>query len=288
MSDDRRRSQLRAILAGERCVTLATVFDPISARIAQELGYEAALMGGSIASYAVLAAPDLIVITLSELAEQVRRSTRVSSVPLLVDADHGYGNALNVIRTIEELAHAGAAAAMIEDTLLPRAFGSSRQPQLLSLEESAAKIKAAVAARADSGMLVFGRTSAAALTGTDDAIARLKAYEAAGVDGLFLPGVKSRQELDRISAALSLPLGVGGTADSLGEPDYLASRRVRLWSGGHHTLSVAVQALYDAMKAVREGTLPPHLPNIASEALMSRVTRGSEFEGWTKRFLGGG
>ncbi|MFI4986866.1 MAG: oxaloacetate decarboxylase [Alphaproteobacteria bacterium] len=286
MLNAKRRNQLRAILSGQQCVTLATIFDSISARIAQDLDYPAGLMGGSIASYAVLGAPDLIVLTLTELAEQVRRCTRVSSVPLLVDADHGYGNALNVIRTIDEMAHAGAAATMIEDTLLPRAFGSSRRPQLLPLEEAVGKVKAAVEARKDSGLVVFGRTSAAAISGIDDAIARFKAYEAAGVDGLFLPGLRSRDELDRISAATTLPLAVGGAAEALCDKDYLASRRVRLLSAGHHTLSVAVKALYDAMKAVREGTLPARLPNIASEALMGRVTRAGDFEAWTKDFIG--
>src|SRR5262249_7405403 len=159
---------------------MASVYDPISARIAQELGFEVGLMGGSLASLAVLGAPDLILITLSELAEQVRRCTRASKVPLVVDGDHGYGNALNVMRTIEELDAAGAAAISIEDTLLPRAFGSSDSAQLLPLEEGLGKIKAAVAARGSSGPLIFGRTSAAAVTSVDDAIARLTAYQAAG------------------------------------------------------------------------------------------------------------
>src|SRR5258706_1838965 len=114
---------------------MASVYDPISARIAQTLGCEAGLMGGSLASLAVLGAPDLIVITLTELAEQVRRSTRVSKVPLVIDGDHGYGNALNVMRTIEELDTAGAAAVSIEDTLLPRPFDSSENARLIPLEE---------------------------------------------------------------------------------------------------------------------------------------------------------
>ncbi len=94
-------ARLRDIVAGERSVLMASVHDPISARIAQELGCEAALMGGSLASMAVLGAPDLIVLTLTELAEQVRRCTRASEVPLVVDGDHGYGNAINVMRTVQ-------------------------------------------------------------------------------------------------------------------------------------------------------------------------------------------
>jgi carboxyvinyl-carboxyphosphonate phosphorylmutase len=278
---------MRAILAGDRCVPMATIFDPISARIAGDLGFEGGLMGGSLASYAVLGAPDLILLTLTELAEQVHRCTRASGVPLLVDADHGYGNALNVMRTIQELDHAGASGVMIEDTLLPRAYGASSSLQLLPLDESVGKIKAAVAARGDSDLVVVGRTSAASVTGVDDAIARFAAYEAAGVDALFIPGLRSRDELDRISAAVKLPLAIGGPADALADEAYLVTRRVRLWSVGHQTFNVAIKALHDAMKAVREGTMSSRLPNAASKELLDRVSVAAAYEQSIRRFLGG-
>ncbi|MGE0801238.1 MAG: oxaloacetate decarboxylase [Lautropia sp.] len=285
MPIDEMRSRFRGLLSGSHCVILATVFDPLSARVAEDLGYEAGLMGGSIASHAVLAAPDVVLLTLTELVEQVRRAVRVSAVPLLVDADHGYGNALNVMRTISELAHAGAAAAMIEDTLLPAAFGPGREPKLLSFEESVAKIKAAVSAGRRSGMIVLGRTSAAAITGVEDAIARLRAFEVAGVEALFVPGLRSRDELDRIAAAVKLPLVVGGAAEALCDPGYLASRRVRLWSGGHQPLIVAVQALHDAMKRVLEGALPAHLPAAGSVPLFDRLIHAKQVDDWTREFL---
>jgi len=125
------RAKLRSILAGERCVLMASVFDPVSARLAHALGYEAALVGGSPVSHAVLGTPDVIVLTLTELAEQVHRCARAAPVPLVIDGDHGYGNALGVMRTVRELDDAGAAAVMIEDTLLPRAYGPSDAPTLL-------------------------------------------------------------------------------------------------------------------------------------------------------------
>src|SRR5579863_8437157 len=102
-----RRKRLRAVLAGRRCVHPGSVFDPMSARIAEDLGFELGMFAGSVASLTVLGAPDLIVVTLSEFAEQAHRICRAGSLPLLVDADHGYGNALNVMRTVEELENAG-------------------------------------------------------------------------------------------------------------------------------------------------------------------------------------
>lgn len=125
MNAQDKRKSLAALLAGKRCVYAGSVFDPLSARIADEVGFEVGVLGGSVASFAVLGAPDLMLLTLTELAEQVRRICRASELPVIVDADHGFGNALNVMRTVEELASVGAAGLSIEDTLLPRAFGSS-------------------------------------------------------------------------------------------------------------------------------------------------------------------
>src|SRR5260370_24941795 len=143
-----RRKRFRAILAGSRCVHPGSVFDPLSARIAEDLGFEIGMFAGSTASLTVLGAPDLIVLTLSEFAAQAYRICRAGDLPLLVDADHGYGNALNVRRTVEELETAGVAALTIEDTLLPRPFGNG-QAQLISIEEGIGKMRAALAARQD-------------------------------------------------------------------------------------------------------------------------------------------
>jgi carboxyvinyl-carboxyphosphonate phosphorylmutase len=117
-------ARLREILAGDQCVVACSLFDPMSARVADELGFELGIMGGSVAALAVLGAPDLILLSLTELAEQARRVCRAGRVGLIVDADHGYGNALSVMRTVEELQTAGVAGISIEDTLLPRAFGA--------------------------------------------------------------------------------------------------------------------------------------------------------------------
>lgn len=287
MASSESRRRLRDILVGERCVKACSLFDPMSARIADELEIEVGLMGGSLASLAVLGAPDLILVTLTELAEQVRRVTRAGKVCALIDADHGYGNALNVARTVEELVAAGAAGCTIEDTVLPRAHGSSDKAQVVSIEEGVGKMKAAADARGDSGMVILARTSAASLTGVDDAIARLRAYEGTGVDGLFLPGMKSREDLERIAAGVKLPLVLGGVGEKLADAEYLATRGVRIWSAGHEAFAAGVQAVYDTMKAVRDGAASHQLRNIASAALMARLTRAPDYDAAVKDYLGG-
>jgi len=154
-----RRTRFRDIVAGRACVHPASVHDAISARIAADLGFEMGMFAGSVASLAVLGAPDLIVLTLSEFADQAYRIGRAADMPLLVDADHGYGNALNVMRTVEELETAGVAALTIEDTVLPTPFGGQSEG-LVSLEEMLGKLRGAVAARQDPSLVIIGRTTA--------------------------------------------------------------------------------------------------------------------------------
>ena len=281
-----RRRRFRAILAGDRCVHPGSVYDPISARIAEDLGFELGMFAGSTASLTVLGAPDLIVLTLSEFAAQAYRINRAGGLPLMVDADHGYGNALNVKRTVEELETAGVAGMSIEDTDLPTPHGTTK-PRLTAIAEGAGKMKAALAGRQDPLLAIAGRTSAVQITGLDDAIARAKAYEAVGVDALFMVGVRTRAELDAISAATRLPLILGGGTPELSDRDYLASRRVRIALQGHQPFAAAVKAVHDTLKALRDGTPPSKLQGVADAELMKRVTRDADYTKWTKEFLGG-
>src|SRR4051794_23557741 len=180
MTFSKRRDALRAIIAGASCIRPGSVYDAISIRIAEDLGFEVGMFGGSVASLAVLGDSDVTLITLTELAEQMRRMSRAAALPVLVDADHGYGNALNVRRTVQELETAGAAGLTIEDTLLPQAYGQAKT-QVISLDEGLGKMKAAVEARSDPSLVIIGRTGAASVTSVDDAIVRARVYEATGV-----------------------------------------------------------------------------------------------------------
>jgi carboxyvinyl-carboxyphosphonate phosphorylmutase len=281
-----RRERFRAVLQGDQCVHPGSVFDPISARIAEELGFEIGMFAGSIASFTVLGAPDLIVLTLTEFAAQAYRINRAGRLPLLVDADHGYGNALNVMRTVQELETAGVAAASIEDTLLPRTYGEAK-PTLISIDEGVGKMRAALAAREDKSFVVVGRTSAAAITGTADAAARAKAYQSAGVDALFFAGRITRDQLDAIAGEVKIPIVLGGLSSDMLDKPYLASRGVRIALQGHQPFSAAVQAVYNTLKALRDGTPPAGLSGVASAETMARVTREGDYKSWTERFLGG-
>jgi carboxyvinyl-carboxyphosphonate phosphorylmutase len=279
-----RRRRFRALLAGDRCFHPGSVYDPISARIAEDLGFEIGMFAGSVASMTVLGAPDLIVLTLTEFAAQAYRINRAGNLALMVDADHGYGNALNVKRTVEELETSGVCGMSIEDTELPTPHGTTK-PRLISIAEGVGKMKAALAGRQDPLLCIAGRTSAITITGLDDAIARGQAYEAAGVDALFFVGIKTRAELDAISAATKLPLIMGGVSGELTDRDYLASRRVRIALQGHQPFAAGVKAVHDTLKALRDGTAPSKLQGVASAELMKKVTRDDDYTRWTKDFL---
>lgn len=279
-----RRARFRAVIEGERCVHPGSVFDPMSARIAQDIGFEVGMLAGSTGSLTVLGAPDLIVLTLSEFADQALRINRAAEIPLMVDADHGYGNALNVMRTVEELETAGVSGMSIEDTELPRAYGEPK-PRLLSLEEGVGKMRAAMAAKQDPKLVVAGRTSAVAIAGLDEAIKRAQAYEAVGVDALFMVGCKTRAEVDAISEATTLPLILGGATPELEDKDYLSARRVRIALQGHQPIMAAVQAIHATLKALRDGVHPKELTGLPSPELVKIATRSDAYARWTEDYL---
>jgi len=280
-----RRERYRAVLAGDQCVHPASVFDPISARVAEDLGFEVGMLAGSIASFTVLGAPDIIVLTLTEFAQQIHRICRAGNLSLMVDADHGYGNALNVQRTVEELETAGVAALTIEDTVLPRRFGSD-ELELISLEEGVGKMKAALAGRQDTSLVIAGRTSALQAGGVSETIRRAKAYEAAGVDALFLAGAKTREEIEAVHSAVKLPLMLGGAGGDLVDRDFLAANGVRIALQGHLSFQASVKAVYDTLKALRDGVSPADLTSsLASAELMGQVTRRADYSQWTKEFM---
>ena len=281
-----RRERYREILAGNRCVHPGSVFDPISARIAEDLGFEVGMFAGSIASGTVLGAPDLVVLTLTEFAQQIHRICRAGELPLMVDADHGYGNALNVMRTVEELETAGVSALTIEDTVLPRSYGDGGD-QFLSLEEGIGKMKAALTARQDPALVVAGRTSALRISGLEDTVRRVKAYEAAGVDAIFVAGATTKDEVETLGGALSVPLLLGGASGELSDREFLASQGVRVALQGHLPFQAAIKAVYDTLKALRDGVSPADLRDtLATPEQLDQFTRRADYDRWTQDFLG--
>ena len=285
MIDSQKRYQFRQILTGNQCVHPGSVFDAISSRIAEDLEYQVGMFAGSIASAVILGDPDHILITLTEFAEQTRRICRASNLPIMVDADHGYGNALNVKRTVEELENSGVAALTIEDTVLPRQFGKS-EPELIPLPEGIGKMKAALSGRKDQSLVIAGRTSAFQITGTEDAVERAKAYESIGVDAIFFAGLSTRAQLEAVKNSISVPIMLGSTPKDINDNQYLSSMGVKIALQGHLPFMAAVKATRDTMKALVEGNQPSEVSTTALDSdLIAKVTKDQQFKDWFKEFL---
>jgi carboxyvinyl-carboxyphosphonate phosphorylmutase len=293
MNWSKRRERFRTFLAEGRCVYPASVFDPISAHIAEDLGFEVGIFAGSVCSYTVLGVPDLVLLTLTELASQANRICRAGDLPIMVDAGHGYGNALNVKRTVEEMETAGVCALFIEDTVMPAPFGATKSRNLISVEEGVGKMRAALAGREDPKLVVVGRTKLLSITDDaiiddaiiDDVIARAKAYVAAGVDAMFFAGVRTRAQLDAIFSVVKVPIMLGTSGAELYDCDYLTSRGVRVCLQGHQPFLAAVKATYETLKALRDGTPQAEIKNVVSTDLLRRITRASEYDRMSKDFL---
>lgn len=286
MTHTERRQRMRAMLAGSRCLSPASVYDPLSARVAESVGYELGMLAGSVASNTTLAAPDLIVLTLTEFAEQIRRITRASNLSLLVDADHGYGNALNVMRTVEELEHAGVSGMSIEDTALPLRFGQTPgADELISTEEMVGKLRAAVKARRDPSTVIAGRTAALKVEDTARTVERVKAYAATGVDTIFVIGVESVDQVKAVHEAAKLPVIVGSAPASIKREDFAACG-ARILLQGHQPVAAAVKALREVYAHLYSGGAPADLKGkIASVQDMDQLTSGDAYKSWLQDYM---
>jgi 2-methylisocitrate lyase-like PEP mutase family enzyme len=181
-------------------------YDALSAKLVADAGYKITFMSGFAVSAARLGMPDTGLISFAEMLDSLRNCcTAASPVPLIGDGDTGYGNALNVQRTVIEYARAGAAGVMIEDQVSPKKCGHIRGKQVISRAEARMKIRAAVDARADADILIMARTDARAVHGFDEALARCKDFEAEGADIIFLEAPETEDEMRRFCGAMTKP-----------------------------------------------------------------------------------
>ena len=280
------RKRFRAILNGNECLSPASVYDALSARVAESVGYKLGILAGSVSSNTTLAAPDLILLTLTDFADQVRRIMRTSDLSLLVDADHGYGNALNVMRTVQELEHAGVSAMSIEDTSLPIRYGQPEgKDELISTGEMVGKLKAAVAARRDPSTVIAGRTAALKVEDTARTVERVKAYAACGVDCIFVIGVETVDQVKAIHDASKLPVIVGSAPASIKREDF-AQAGARVLLQGHQPVAAAVKALRAVYEHLHNGGAAADLKDkIASNKEMDALVFGEDYKKYMRDFL---
>jgi 2-methylisocitrate lyase-like PEP mutase family enzyme len=204
------RSRLRSLLNGPEMVIAPFVYDCVQARLAQHEGFKAIYMTG-FGTAAARGFPDLGLLTMGEMVDNVRALARSVDIPLICDADTGYGEPINVQRTIREYEDAGAAALHIEDQVWPKRCGFLEGKQVIPLENMTAKLRAAIDARRDPNLVIIARTDALAPLGWEEVTRRARAYHAAGADLIFVDGIKTLEDLRNCARLLSgLPLLYNG------------------------------------------------------------------------------
>lgn len=270
---------LRRLVQHERGLVVPGVFNPLVGLIAARLGFRALYFSGAAYS-ASQALPDLGLFTLTELVQAVRPICRATGLPLIVDADTGFGEALNVVAAVEQLEHAGAAAIQIEDQQMPKRCGHLSGKVVVDAEEMARKVAAAARARRD--LLIVARTDARATHGFDEAVRRARLYVEAGADIVFPEALESEEEFEAFARAVDVPLLANMT--EFGKTPYIPARRFAEW--GYRivifpvtTLRIAARAVEEALVALRDtGTQQGLLDRMQSRQELYDLIGYEEYE----------
>ncbi len=196
------RAGLRELLAGPGPVIAPGSYDALSARLVEQAGFDVVYMTGFGSTASLIGRPDVGLLSAAEMVDNARRIVAAVDVPVIADADTGYGNAINVLRTIGLYEQAGVAGVHLEDQVLPKKCGHMSGKAVIGVDEMVGKICAAVAARRDPDFLLIARTDAAAVEGLDAAVARARAYAAAGADVLFVEAPTSSDDIARVADEL--------------------------------------------------------------------------------------
>ncbi len=238
------KKHLREMLASD-IVVAPGAYDALSAKLIEQAGFSAVYMTGYGVSASVLARPDIGLLTMTEMTTMARNMVNAVNIPVIADADNGYGGNLNVMRTVTEFEAAGVAAVQFEDQATPKRCGHMEGKELISLPEMTAKIRAAVAARNDPNLVIIARTDARAVLGMDEAVARSRAYIEAGADVIFLEAPQSIDEMKRMNQELSVPLLANMV--NKGKTPFLPLPELK--SMGYRLVIYPVVPLYAAAKA---------------------------------------
>ncbi len=258
-------ARLRELLAGDELVVAPGVYDGISAAIVGKVGFPAAYMTGAGVSASGWGLPDIGLLTLTEMAERVRMLVRMlEDVPLIADADTGYGSPINVVRTVREYEWAGAAAIQLEDQAFPKRCGHLAGKEVVDAERFAVSLRAALEARANSDTVIIARTDARATHGLAEAISRAERYAAEGADVIFVEAPESEEEIEQIAGAIKVPLLInnvpgGRTPELSTERLQRLGFRISIYPGA--VLAPVVKAATEAL-----ATLGARAPQAESDA----------------------
>ena len=279
---------LKTIFARRDATILAGAANGLFARIIEDIGYEAVYVTGAGVANMYLGAPDIGLTTLTEIAGHVAAIADAVALPLLVDADTGFGNPVNMVRTVKVLERAGAAGLQIEDQVFPKKCGHFDGKEVVPLEEMLAKIKAAVDTRRDGDLQIVARTDARAILGLQAAIDRAGAMIEAGADVTFVEAPTSAEELARIAGALSVPqvanMVFGGRTPELGQQK-LAELGFGCVLYANAALQAALKASHDVLTALKQdGSLASVAGLLAGFDVRQRAVAKPKYDELERRY----
>jgi 2-methylisocitrate lyase-like PEP mutase family enzyme len=240
---------LPSLLRSRGIIVAPGAYDAFSARVIAQQGFPAVYLTGYGTTASLLGRPDIGFITLNDICAVVRSICQVIDVPLIADAESGFGNAVNLVRTVREYEQAGAAAIHLEDQIVPKKNADSPWPQVVPCDEHASRIRLAVKSRRKSGFLIIGRTDCIQALGLDEAIRRGNEYRKAGADIIFIHGIASRKELKEVGRAVRGPKLVNYSALSLSD-DPAPPSVAELQSLGYAIVIFAIEPLFAAAKGL--------------------------------------
>lgn len=283
-----RRAGFRSLIGERRATLIAGGFNAMSARIVEDIGFEAVYLTGAGVTNMSFALPDLSFVGLHEMSEQTARVRDAVSLPLVVDADTGFGNALNVRQTVRTLERCGADAIQMEDQVLPKKCGHFEGKQVISTAEMAGKIRAALDARTDENFQIIARTDAAAVNGMEDAIERAHRYAEAGADVLFIEATETREDIERLPKLFDVPLiinvVIGGKTPTLDQSE-LAELGYGLTLYANAALQSAVCGMQNALSRLRtEGRLDEDRSLVAPFSERQRLVDKSFYDELSERY----
>ncbi len=281
-------AKLKAMIEARRAVLAPGAANALTARIIADLGFEVAYVSGAGIANTRLGVPDIGLVTLSELADTVASIADICTLPLVVDADTGFGNAVNMVRTVRVLERAGANAIQIEDQVFPKRCGHFAGHEVISAEEMIAKVKAAVDTRSSRDFLIIARTDARSASGMQAALARANAYVAAGADATFVEAPATRDELEIITRALRVPqianMVIGGKTPVLPQSE-LAAMGFGLVIYANAALQAAVKAMQEVLGALKsDGQLDRVADRIGSFEERQRVVAKANWDALERRY----
>ncbi len=283
------RKRLRELIARKRLLVAPGAFDGLSARLVEEAGFEAVyLSGGAVARS--MGVPDIGLVTMSEVIERAVQVVSAVKVPVIADADTGYGNALNLVRAVRELERTGVAAIHIEDQVTPKRCGHLEGKEVISLAEMEKKLEAALAARSDPDFVIIGRTDSRAIHGLEDAVRRGKSFARVGVDAVFIEAPQSESELETIARSIpEAPLMVNmfkGGKTPLLPASRLEKMGFRIAIFPSDSQRAAIHAMREALTLLkRDGSTEAMDDHLATFKERDKIVGLQEWEGLEQKYL---